>query len=163
MKTIVIARHAKSDWATGLPDHDRPLNSRGKLDAPRMGRALEELSFKPDLIISSSAIRAKATAEAVAREIGFHQSVKIESKLYEAGHGMITGMLQALPDAVNNAMLFGHNPILEQLVAHLLQMKGNIVIPTSGMVCLEANIYNWSALQPGESSLKWFLIPKLLS
>jgi phosphohistidine phosphatase len=163
MKTLVIARHAKSDWATGLPDHDRPLNGRGKADAPRMGRALTELEFKPDLIISSSALRARTTAEIVAREASYHQPVRIESKLYEAGHGMITGMLQGLPDHVNQVMVFGHNPILEQLVVHLLQMQGSIVIPTSGMVCLESNVHQWSALQPGNCALKWFLIPKLLT
>ena len=73
MKTIVIARHAKSDWATGLSDHDRPLNARGKLDAPRMGQALNELGFQPDLIISSSAVRARTTAEIVAKEHLYHQ------------------------------------------------------------------------------------------
>jgi phosphohistidine phosphatase len=163
MKTIVIARHAKSDWATGLPDHDRPLNGRGKTDAPRMGKALNELDFKPDLILTSSALRAKGTAEAVAREVGYHQPLRVESKLYEAGHGMITGMLQNLPDATHNAMVFGHNPILEQLAVYLLQMQAQIVIPTSGMVCIDANINNWSALQPGNCSLRWFLIPKLLA
>lgn len=163
MKTIVIARHAKSDWATGLSDHDRPLNSRGKLDAPRMGQALNELEFQPDLILSSSAVRARTTAEAVAREINFHQPIRMETKLYEAGHGLIMSMLQALPENVGSVMIFGHNPILEQLTVYLLQMQANIVIPTSGMVCLEANIQNWAQLQPGATNLKWFLIPKLLA
>lgn len=163
MKTFVIARHAKSDWSLGLSDHDRPLNGRGKEDAPRMGRALLDLGFSADLIISSTATRAKSTAEAVAREIGYHATLRLESKIYEGGHGMLTGLLQSLPDSVDNVMLFGHNPILEQLVVYLLQMKGAIVIPTSGMVCLEADVSSWSALTPGECSIKWFLIPKLLA
>ena len=163
MKTFVIARHAKSDWSTGLNDHDRPLNGRGKEDAPRMGRALLDVGYSADLIISSTAVRAKTTAEAVAREIGYHSTIRLEHKIYEGGHGMLAGLLQSLPDSVDNVMLFGHNPILEQLVAYLLQMRGAIVIPTSGMVCLEASINNWSSLTPGECSLKWFLIPKLLA
>jgi phosphohistidine phosphatase len=163
MKSLVIARHAKSDWSTGLPDHDRPLNARGKEDAPRMGRALQDAGFRPDTIISSTALRARSTADAVAREIGFHHGVRSDANLYETGHVYITNLLQKLPDTIQNVVLFGHNPILEQLVAHLLQMQGSIVIPTSGMVCLEASIHQWSALQPGQFQLKWFLIPKLLS
>lgn len=163
MKTFVIARHAKSDWSTGLSDHDRPLNARGKEDAPRMGRALLDIGFRADLIISSTAVRAKSTAETVAKEIGYHTTIRLEQKIYEGGHGMVTGLLQSLPDSVDTAMLFGHNPILEQLVVYLLQMRGSIVIPTSGMVCLEANVQSWAALTPGECALKWFLIPKLLA
>jgi phosphohistidine phosphatase len=163
MKSIVIARHAKSDWSTGLSDHDRPLNGRGKQDAPRMGKALEEIGFKPDVILSSTALRARGTAEAVARTLGFHQGVRSDANLYEASHNYVVSVLQRLPDSINNAALFGHNPTLEQVVVYLLQMQGGIVIPTSGMVCLEANIQQWAALAPGQCQLKWFLIPKLLS
>ncbi|HEX2898903.1 MAG TPA: histidine phosphatase family protein [Bacteroidia bacterium] len=163
MKTVVLARHAKSDWATGLPDHDRPLNSRGKSDAPRMGRALSDLQFTPDLMVSSSALRARATAEAVAREIHFYHPIRIEPKIYEEGHGQIMSLLQALPDDVNNVMVFGHNPTLEQLASYMLQMHAAVAIPTSGMLCMESNVHKWASLQPGEAILKWFLIPKLLS
>jgi phosphohistidine phosphatase len=163
IKSIVIARHAKSDWSTGLPDHDRPLNARGKEDAPRMARALEDIGFKPDIFLSSTALRARSTAEIVARHLGYHGGVRTDPNVYEGGHDHIASILQKLPDNVNNAILFGHNPILEEVVTHFLQMRGAIVIPTSGMVCLEANIQHWSTLQPGQCQLKWFLIPKLLS
>ncbi|MFM2376444.1 MAG: hypothetical protein RLZZ165_1541 [Bacteroidota bacterium] len=162
MKTIMIARHAKSDWGMGFPDHDRPLSSRGKKDAPRMGRAINGLGFLPDLIVTSSAVRAKATADKVAKEVGYQQPLIVDPRLYGAGHEAVALMLQALPDKVGKAMIFGHNPILEQLVAHLLQMAGGIVIPTSGMVCMEAQIQSWADLAPGQCRLKWFLIPKLL-
>lgn len=163
IKSIVIARHAKSDWSTGLPDHDRPLNARGKEDAPRMAKALEEVGFKPDIFLSSTALRARTTAELVARHLAFHAGVRTDPNVYEGGYAHIMSLLQRLPDTVNNAILFGHNPILEDLVSHLMLMQGAIVIPTSGMVCLEANIQHWSALQSGHCQLKWFLIPKLLS
>jgi phosphohistidine phosphatase len=163
MKTIVIARHAKSDWALGLPDHERPLNGRGKKDAPRMGQALTELGYKPDMIISSTAVRARTTAEVVAHTIEHHPSIVLEADIYEFGHGAIVGILQRLPDAINNVMVFGHNPTLEQLVVYLLQMQSTIMIPTSGMVCLSTNARSWSELRPGEVTLQWFLIPKLLA
>lgn len=162
MKSVVIARHAKSDWATGLPDHDRPLNHRGKEDAPRMGRALKALGFQPEVILSSTALRARTTANAVALELGLHSPVKTDASLYEASHGQVVNSLQQLPDSVNHTMVFGHNPTLEQVVAYLLKMDGGIVLPTSGMVCLEAPISSWSELRPGICALRWFLIPKLL-
>jgi phosphohistidine phosphatase len=163
MKTMVIARHAKSDWGKGLRDHDRPLNRRGKNDAPRMGRAIRQLGFLPDLIITSSAVRAKTTADMVAKEAGYQQSLKVDPRLYEAGYEEITLMLQALPDKFGKVMVFGHNPIIEQMASYLLQMAGGIVIPTSGMVCMEARIQSWSDLKPGHCSLKWLLIPRLIS
>lgn len=163
MKSIVIARHAKSDWSTGLSDHDRPLNGRGREDAPRMGKALQELAFRPDVILSSTAVRARATADAVARSLSFHEGVRSDAQLYEASYGYVLSAFQRLTDNIQNAILFGHNPTLEQLVTYLLQMQGGIVLPTSGMVCLEANIQKWSELQPGQCQLKWFWIPKLLS
>jgi phosphohistidine phosphatase len=67
MKTLFILRHAKSSWKEqDLPDHDRPLNKRGKKDAPRMGKLLTDEDLIPDLIMSSTAARAKKTAELVA-------------------------------------------------------------------------------------------------
>lgn len=161
-KTLVIARHAKSDWALGLPDHERPLNSRGKKDAPKMGITLQKFGFETDLILSSTAMRAKATAEAVAREIGYHQPIKLKSEIYDDGHGKITSLLQELDDKISTVMLFGHNPTLELLTAYLLQMSGAIMIPTCGMVCLEIQVRKWADIQPGNFQLKWFIIPNLI-
>lgn len=163
MKSILIVRHAKSDWSSGLPDHDRPLNARGKEDAPRMAQAMENVAFKPDLFLSSTALRARSTAEIMARHLGFHGGVRTDPNIYEGSHTQIAGILQRLPDTVNNVVLFGHNPILEDLVSYLLEMQRGIVIPTSGMVCIETNVQQWASLQSGGNQLKWFLIPKLLS
>jgi phosphohistidine phosphatase len=72
MKSVLILRHAKSSWKDpDLPDHDRPLNKRGKHDAPLMGRLLKREDLVPDVIISSTAMRARATAEAVAKGSGY--------------------------------------------------------------------------------------------
>jgi phosphohistidine phosphatase len=161
-KTLVIARHAKSDWALGLPDHDRPLNSRGEADAPRMGKALINIGFMPDLIVSSTAVRARSTADLVAREISYHLGIKTIAEIYEEGHGTISGIIQDFNDRYDNVMLFGHNPTLEQLAAYLLQMQGHIILPTSGMICLEAQVRSWAEAKPGDFHLKWFIIPKIL-
>ncbi len=77
MKTLLVLRHAKSSWKdSGLADHDRPLNKRGKHDAPRMGTLLAKEDLVPDLIISSSAKRAKSTAEAVAMNCGYDGEIQ---------------------------------------------------------------------------------------
>ena len=81
MKTLLIMRHAKSSWdESDMHDHDRPLNKRGKLNAPRMGRLLREQDLVPDLIITSSARRARDTAGAVADQSGYEGDVKVEER-----------------------------------------------------------------------------------
>ena len=68
MKTLLVLRHAKSSWKdANLEDHDRPLNKRGKKTAPKMGKLIKDEKLVPDLMISSTALRAKKTAEAVAK------------------------------------------------------------------------------------------------
>ena len=86
MKNLLIMRHAKSSWEfTNLPDHDRPLNDRGKRDAPRMGKVLLKERLVPQLIISSSAARARSTAEKVAKVSRYSGEISIDSSLYRAG------------------------------------------------------------------------------
>jgi len=96
MKTLLILRHAKSSWShPGLSDHDRPLNKRGKRDAPRMGQLLREEGLLPDLIISSSAKRAKTTAERVSNESGYVGHNPSMEELVE----ILTGEYQRFPTA----------------------------------------------------------------
>lgn len=161
MKTVVIARHAKSDWSRNLPDFDRPLNDRGKQDAPIMGRVLAKNGFQPDLIISSPAARAKATAIAVGKELGYEsETIRFEEGIYHQGDIFIHTLIQSLPDDVETVMIFGHNPTQEAVVERLLKMDGSITMPTCAMACLETFAQHWKQIQPGHFSLKWFLIPK---
>ena len=85
MKTLLIMRHAKSSWKEqDLPDHDRPLNKRGKNDAPRMGKLLKDEDLVPDLIMSSTAVRAKKTAELVAKTCKYNGKIVLNHSLYGA-------------------------------------------------------------------------------
>ena len=80
MKTLLILRHAKSSWNNlDLPDYDRPLNKRGKRDAPRMGDFLRHQDLVPDLIISSTAKRAKKTAKLFAKAVGYKEKISLET------------------------------------------------------------------------------------
>jgi phosphohistidine phosphatase len=84
MKTLLILRHGKSSWKfPDLPDHDRPLNSRGKRDAPLIGRKLAEEGMVPDVVISSSATRAHATAKKAAKASGYRGEIVVESSMGE--------------------------------------------------------------------------------
>ena len=86
MKTLLLLRHAKSSWKDGdLDDHDRPLNKRGKRDAPRMGQLLRDQDLLPELILTSSARRCRKTAEHVIQSSGYRGETRITGELYEAG------------------------------------------------------------------------------
>src|SRR6266496_5933668 len=86
MKSVLVLRHAKSSWKhPELADHDRPLNKRGKRDAPLIGRLLKKEDLVPESIISSTAIRARATAEAVAKASSYKGEIVLNKSLYAAG------------------------------------------------------------------------------
>ncbi len=117
MKTVLILRHAKSSWReAGLADHERPLNKRGKRDAPRMGRLLREEDLVPDLIISSSAVRARKTAQLVIEASGYDGELRLARELYAAEPEAYLEVLQILPETVTSVMVVGHNPGLEELL-----------------------------------------------
>lgn len=162
MKTIVIGRHAKSDWSQNLPDFDRPLNKRGKADAPRMGKLLAQYNFQPDLIVSSSANRAQTTASFIARELGYSEKIQLDRGIYDNGPGYVLSVIQELPDDKNTVMLFGHNPTQEGAVRNLLDMRAGIIMPTCALVCIDLPVSSWKYIQPGQGQLRWFLIPRMI-
>jgi phosphohistidine phosphatase len=167
MKTILLLRHAKSDWGEGdLADFDRPLAKRGLKDAPRMGQALTLFACIPDKIVSSPARRARQTAELVAEACGYSKkSIQWEPSFYEGDSDDLTAALRRLPAEVERVLLVGHNPGMEETAAVLMGVDEDeaavIRLPTAGLVCLEVDIDDWALLRPGQVVLRWFLIPKL--
>ena len=171
MKTVLLLRHAKSDWGNpGLPDFDRPLAKRGLKDAPLMGQVLADFEAVPEKIVSSSAKRAKQTAELVAEACGYKQSISWQDSFYGAYTDTLIEALKLLPNTIERAMLVGHNPTMEETAAALLvsqEEKGwgqllEIRMPTAALVCLELDIMRWEDLEPGDATLRWFLIPRLV-
>lgn len=145
MKTILIMRHAKSSWDNDrLHDHDRPLNKRGKLNAPRMGRLLRELDLVPDLILTSSARRARDTAEAVADQSGYAGDVRIEEDLYAAPPESYIEALAALEDNPERVLIVGHNPGLEELLEALTGEQE--ALPTAAIARVDLSIQSWHEL-----------------
>jgi phosphohistidine phosphatase len=147
MKLLSILRHAKSSWKdSSLEDHDRPLNKRGTRDAPRMGDLIREQDLVPDVILSSTARRARDTALAVATAAGFPEEVRLTRSLYGASPDTCLDVLRDLPDSIGHAMIVGHNPTLEELVA-LLVGKAH-VMPTAALAVVELPIESWRDVAP---------------
>ena len=145
MKTLLILRHAKSSWnSPELSDYDRPLNARGKRDAPRIGAHLREQGLIPDRILTSSAKRARKTASKVAKACGYAGKVKKLDAFYDTFAGVYYETLQALPDKYQCVMVVGHNPTMEQLVGHLTGQARQM--PTAALAHIELPIQHWETL-----------------
>jgi phosphohistidine phosphatase len=145
MKTLLILRHAKSSWDNAnLTDHQRPLNDRGKTDAPRMGRVLRDHDLTPDLIIASSAERALATAELVALACDYENDIKVTRHLYLAGPEDYLEVLQRVDNRYQRVMVVGHNPGMEELVEELTGQS--VTMPTAALAHVTFALDDWRAL-----------------
>jgi phosphohistidine phosphatase len=157
MKTLLLARHAKSDWnAAGLSDHDRPLNARGRRDAPAMARRLLDEGVGVQRIVSSTATRARNTAAEYAAAFGL--AVIEEPALYAASARAILGIAADLPDQVDVAMLVGHNPGMTDAVAEL---TGSFVeFPTCAVAECRVDVDSWGELIEGSGRLLSLRTPR---
>jgi len=145
MKTLLILRHAKSSWKDEeRPDHDRPLNKRGKRDAPRIGKLLAELQLVPQLIISSTAKRARKTASKVAKKCAYEGVIELTGELYLAPPSQYLEVLRAIPDHIDRAMVVGHNPGAAELLIQLTGTESHL--PTAALAQVELDIDTWRRL-----------------
>lgn len=160
MKIIYLIRHAKSSWKDHrLTDFNRPLNKRGKKDAPFMGEKLKEKHIKPDLILSSPANRAKKTAQAIAEKISYPaEKIGFNDEFYDASEITILNHIKKLDEKFNSIMIFGHNPGLTQL-NNLISDNYIDNIPTCGIVALEYD-KNWSEVGKNSCRIIFFEYPK---
>ena len=149
MKTLMLLRHAKSSWKNDrLGDHERPLNKRGKAAAPAMGRLVLEKNVVPDLIYSSTAVRAHTTAKAVAKACGYRGEIRTSEQLYLATAGTLMEHAERrVEDSVNRLMLVAHNPGMGNLVQML--SKKHEPFPTGALAVFEVPIDSWRDLALG--------------
>jgi phosphohistidine phosphatase len=144
-KILLILRHAKSSWKEpDLQDHDRPLNSRGKGDAPRMGKLLMDLDLVPDHIISSTAKRAKDTANAIAETSKYQGRIDLNHSLYASSVDAYLIALRFVSDDFNKVLIVGHNPVLEELVNVLTGKLEHM--STCAMARIDPKIRSWRDL-----------------
>jgi phosphohistidine phosphatase len=162
MKQLILMRHAKSSWAdSSLADHDRPLNQRGEEDAPRMGQLLTGEDLIPDMILCSTAERAKQTVEGVLTECSVEGEVVFTRGLYHADPEDYIVLLQELPDAIGRVMMVAHNPGMEYFLSMLTDTREHM--PTAAIALIDLPIESWGETNEDvEGKLAGFWIPKEL-
>ena len=119
MKTLIVLRHAKSDWSGGEPDLERPLGKRGRRQAPEAGAWLAANIPDIDLAVVSPAERTRSTWELASAQLERPPGVRIEERMYAAWGRELHDMVIELPDDADTVVLVGHNPGLEELVEEL--------------------------------------------
>jgi len=164
MKTLYLVRHAKSSWKyPDLSDHDRPLNKRGKRDAPEMGKRLLKQHAVPNTMISSTANRAYTTARMIAKEVDFPiDEIIPNSDLFHADPSEILDTVHRISDAHQSAMIFGHNPGFTWAANQLANLQIDN-IPTCGIVVISFSIDSWAEVGFGKGELVFYDYPKRIS
>ncbi|MDR3080401.1 MAG: histidine phosphatase family protein [Streptomyces sp.] len=167
LRRLVVLRHAKSAWPAGVDDHERPLAPRGRRDAPAAGRALAEADCLPDLVLCSTAVRARQTWELASAQWGTPPPVRLEPRLYAADVPDLLEVVHAAPTQVETLLLIGHNPGLADLV---LALAGDALddalarvrtkFPTSAIAVLTWHGTDWDSLAPGTAVLTDVTVPR---
>ena len=167
LRRLVVLRHAKSAWPTGVPDHERPLAPRGRRDAPAAGHALAEADCLPDLALCSTAVRARQTWELASGQWGTPPPVRLDARLYAADVSDLLDAVHGVSAEVETLLLVGHNPGLEELV---LELAGDslddaldevrVKFPTSAIAVLAWHGQGWHALAPGTALLTSVIVPR---
>jgi phosphohistidine phosphatase len=161
VRHLYLIRHAKSSWRDPhLQDIDRPLNKRGIRDAPMMGERLRKAGICPDLMLVSPAVRARATANAIAGAIGYRQSlVVIVEDLYSFAMEGIVSVLHGVDDTVQSVALVGHNHGMTSAAEWFTgESLGNV--PTCGIVAIDTMVDQWRLMSAGDGILRFFDYPK---
>jgi len=160
MKQLFLLRHAKSSWSdSDIKDFDRPLNKRGKENAPKMAAVLHSTYGAPDTILVSPAKRTLDTAEYHLSEYKNDQITFIrDERIYEAPGSRLAQVISELSEDAERVLLIGHNPGLSHLVLYL---SGEALdMPTNGLAILDVHVDSWFALGPGIASLRGYHYPK---
>ncbi len=161
MLNLFLVRHAKSSWDhSGLRDHDRPLNKRGERDAPTMARMLKGMGIRPDLLVSSTATRARTTARYFAEELGIPENDIVEKgDIYEAYPTAILKVISELPNDAHTVFLFGHNPTFTDVAN---RFTDNYIdnVPTCGVVHIRSSAPSWAEFYEENAKVKACYFPK---
>lgn len=161
MKTLILVRHAKSDWGNpSLDDFDRPLNNRGKQDAPAMAKRLHEKEIKIDAFIASPAKRAKKTAIIFAKKYGVDKDdIIFRDELYGAGENIFYDAVITADNKFDSIAIFSHNPGITDF-ANLLTDTKIENIPTCGVFAVKADCSTWAAFKDAKKDFLFFYYPK---
>jgi phosphohistidine phosphatase len=160
MKTLTLVRHAKSSRDDpGLPDRDRPLNDRGRHDAPAMGQRLAGRGAKPELVVASPALRALTTAQLVADGLGLARGkIVVDERLYASSAGRLLEVVRALDARLERVMLVGHNPEFTELAHRLSNSIEDM--PTCAVAEFRFDVGSWSDIGNAAPAKVTFDTPK---
>ncbi len=161
MKTLLLIRHAKSSWdQSDLPDFDRPLNERGKKDAPEMAKRIKEKGIELDHLISSPAKRARKTARYFAEAFGFKkEDIKLIDQLYGAAQSEFLKAVTDINDKYKIVALFSHNPGITDFASSLTNVRVDDM-PTSAVFALQIETDSWKDFAAAEKKFLFFDYPK---
>ncbi|RMH26855.1 MAG: histidine phosphatase family protein [Planctomycetota bacterium] len=158
-RTLYLLRHAKSDWGgAALADADRPLNARGRRDAPRMARALARLSPAPAHVICSPAVRTRQTLDLIQQTAAIDAPIVFDDRVYEAPVGALLDAIADAPDVAPAVLLIGHNPGVQGLIRAITGR--DVRVPTATLAKIEIDADSWSGLAPGAGRLEGVWRPK---
>ena len=161
MKTLYLLRHAKSSWKDKtLPDHERPLNSRGRKAAETMSSFLKQERVKPDLILSSSAVRARETVDIMMRSVMRGIELRFDERIYGAPLEKLMEVVTQIDKEAHSALLVGHNPGLEELLQTLTGKTETM--PTAALAKITFKTSVWNNIVKG-GALQWVVRPKDLN
>ncbi len=163
MKTLILVRHAKSSWDDpSLNDYERPLNNRGKRDAPMMADRLHERGIKLDSLVSSPARRARKTAEQFARRYKKKNGrLKFQTELYMAGDDAFNQVIERLDDDDDCVALFSHNPGITDFANSLTDARVDN-IPTCGIFAVTVEAKKWNGFRDARKDFLFFDYPKAM-
>ena len=170
MRRLMLLRHAKSDWsAPGTRDQDRPLSTRGREAAPRMGSYMARHGLVPDLIVASPAARVTETLALVLPAFDKQPKTLPDARIYETDAGELLKVVAAAPRSVHSLLLVGHNPSLAELAA-LLMASGDVELrqrliekfPTAALAVIDFPFDDCSKIHPKSGRLDRFVLPKAL-
>ena len=161
-RTLYLLRHAKSSWKdASMRDFDRPLKGRGRDAAKQIGKRLGEEKPHPELVVCSPAARTRETADIVLKHARLKVELTFDKRIYEASLRDLLQVVADIPDDKQTAMMIGHNPGFEELVAFLSGEHRRM--PTCGLAKIRLDVASWKDVRAGEGTLEWFVVPKELA
>ena len=162
MKYLLVMRHAKSDWSSPSgSDHDRGLAPRGIKAARRVGRFLADTKAVPDLVLSSTAVRALTTAELAVTSGNWGCAIETTPHFYASTPERVLEVVAVVDPKIDRLLIAGHEPTSSSLVEWLIG-GGSIHMPTAAVACLDLQDHGWTDLDAGSCELRWFITPKML-
>lgn len=144
-----------------MKDFDRPLNKRGSKAAPKIGAYLLKEKIRPDVVLSSPALRAKQTTTMVCEAAGLSSLINFDERIYEASVQRLFEIVAGFEDRIEKALMVGHNPGFEELLAALTGESNRM--PTAALACIEINVEKWSDVTGGSGKLTWLVKAKDLA